>query len=428
MLTDTALRNLKPRDLPYKVTDRDGMYALVTTTGSISFRCDYRLNGRRETLVIGRYNPRGLTLALARTKCLEARAAVARGESPAQAKRSAKVRLNIGTFCDYAEKWFREANLSASTKAMRRFVYNHDIYPRFKRLRLTEISADDIRALCERIKARNAPATALQVRDVIKGIFDFAALNGYKIDNPAAEVSPKSIARFTPRDRALSPLEVQLLHRAMERIQATADHRLAIRFLLLTMVRKGELVGGLWTEVDFERQVWTIPKERMKARRPHNVYLSRQTLQILTALKACAGSSPYILPSRNNPNRHIANGSLNRLTQAIVGQARANNMPLGDFTVHDLRRTGSTLLNEVGFNGDWIEKCLAHEQGRSSRGVYNKAQYADQRRHMLQEWADMVDAWAAGKSHTPALLPDAAKAIAPEPIAGRSEEAAWASA
>ena len=210
----------------------------------------------------------------------------------------------------------------------------------------------------------------------------------------------------------------------MERIQATADHRLAIRLLLLTMVRKGELVGGMWAEVDFERQIWTIPSERMKARRPHNVYLSKQAMQIMTALRACAGSSQYILPSRNDPDRHIANGSLNRLTQSIVDQARAENLPLGDFTVHDLRRTGSTLLNEVGFNGDWIEKCLAHEQGRSSRGVYNKAQYAEQRRHMLQEWADMVDAWIAGKGHTAVLLPAAVKAIAPESIAGLFGEAA----
>jgi integrase len=425
MLTDTTLRHLKPQAKRYKVADRDGMYALVSPSGAISFRFDYRLNGRRETFVIGAYDPRGLTLALAREKCMQARREVEGGESPAQTKRNGKERLNTAkTFCEHAEEWFDGAGLADSTKAMRRAVYNRDIYPKFKKRILTEINEDDVRALCEKVKARNAPATALHVRDIIKAIFDFAALKGHKVANPAEEIAPKSIASFRPRDRALSPLEIQILHKAMERIQATADHRLAIRFLLLTMVRKGELVGGLWAEVDFERQVWTIPKERMKARRPHNVYLSRQALEILTALKACAGSSKYILPSRNDPNSHIANGSLNRLTQSIVDQATAHNLPLGDFTVHDLRRTGSTILNEVGFNGDWIEKCLAHEQGRSSRGVYNKAQYADQRKHMLQEWADMVDAWIAGKGYTPALLPTAVRAIAPEPIAEMFGEAA----
>src|SRR5258708_11628265 len=182
MLNDTTLRNLKPGPTPYKVSDRDGMYVLVTTTGCISFRYDYRLNGRRELFVIGRYYPRGLTLAIAREKCVQARSAVGQGECPAQAKRNGKDRLNAAnTFCDYAEDWFRDAALADSTKAMRRAVYTRDIYPRFKKRLLTEITEDDVRTLCEKVKARNAPATALHVRDVIKAVFDFAALKGHKI-------------------------------------------------------------------------------------------------------------------------------------------------------------------------------------------------------------------------------------------------------
>lgn len=415
MLTDTTLRNLKPRHTRYKVSDRDGMYALVSPTGVISFRYDYRLNGRRETFVIGRYNPRGLTLALAREKCLEARKAVERGESPVQVRRREKNRAKEAkTFCAYAEDWFREADLADSTKAMRRGVYNRDIYPRFKKHVMAEITEDDIRELCEKIKARNAPATALHVRDVIKAVFEFAALKGLKIPNPAASVAPKAITTIKARDRALSPLEVRLMLLTLEHIQATADHRLAIRFILLTLVRKGELIGATWDEVNFEAGIWTIPKERMKGRRPHNVYLSRQAIEILTALKSCAGSSRYFLPSRHDPTAHISPGSLNRLTQSVVRLAKTKNLPLEDFTLHDLRRTGSTILNEVGFNGDWIEKCLAHEQGHSSRGVYNKAQYAEQRRHMLQEWANMIDAWVAGQSYAPVLLPPFMKAYVPQ--------------
>jgi integrase len=419
MLTDTTLRNLKPRPTRYKVSDRDGMYALVSPTGVISFRYDYRLNGRRETLVIGRYSSRGLTLALARERCLEARKAVERGESPVQVRRREKDRAKEArTFCAYAEDWFREADLADSTKAMRRGVYNRDIYPRFKKRVMAEITEDDIRELCEKIKARNAPATALHVRDVIKAVFEFAALKGLKIPNPAATVAPKAITTIKPRDRALSPLEVRLMLLTLEHIQATADHRLAIRLILLTLVRKGELIGGTWDEVNFEAGIWTIPKERMKARRPHNVYLPRQAIEILTALKSCAGTSRYILPSRHNPAAHIAPGSLNRLTQSVVLQAKSRKLPLEDFTLHDLRRTGSTILNEVGFNGDWIEKCLAHEQGHSSRGVYNKAQYAEQRRHMLQEWANMIDAWVAGQSYAPVLLPPFMKAYVPQVTLG----------
>jgi integrase len=415
MLTDTTLRNLKPKPEMYRVSDRDGMYATVAPTGLITFRYDYRLNDRRETFKIGRYNRHTFTLAAAREELMRARSAVQKGESPAQAKRVEKRRkIEVPLFCEFAEKWFLDADLADSTKAMRRSIYDKDLQPAFKSYRLTQIKADDLRAVCDKIKGRGAPATALHARDITKGIFEFAALKGYKIENPADDIAPKSIGTFKPRDRALSPLEIQILHRCMQHVQATADHKLAVRLILMTMVRKGELVRATWDEIDFGRKVWTIPKERMKARKPHNVYLSRQALEILTALKACAGSSSYILPSRNNPRHHIATCSLNRVTTAIFNRAKGEKLPLGEFTVHDLRRTASTLLNEIGFNGDWVEKCLAHEQGRSSRGVYNKAQYAEQRKHMLQEWSDMVDAWAEGKGRTPVLLPPDLQAIAPE--------------
>jgi len=97
---------------------------------------------------------------------------------------------------------------------------------------------------------------------------------------------------------------------------------------------------------------------------------------------------------------------------AIVDRAKKQELPLESFTVHDLRRAGSTLLNELGFNRDWIEKCLAHEDGRSSRGVYNKAEYEPHRRHMLQEWSDVVDAWIGGKTHKPILYPPAVELAA----------------
>ena len=176
--------------------------------------------------------------------------------------------------------------------------------------------------------------------------------------------------------------------------------------MLLTLVRKSELIEATWNEVDFENATWTISKQRMKGRNPHVIHLSRQALDIFVALHTCAAGSRFVLPSRYDIHRCMSHATLNRITQLIASRAKEAGLPLEPFTVHDLRRTGSTLLNEVGFNGDWIEKCLAHEDGRSSRSVYNKAEYAEQRRHMLQEWADMVDAWVDGRTHVPKLLPD----------------------
>lgn len=130
----------------------------------------------------------------------------------------------------------------------------------------------------------------------------------------------------------------------------------------------------------------------MKRRNPHNVYLSRQAMDILIAFKTCAGGSRYVLPSRYDPDRPMNSATLNVVLSSVVKNAQDAGCTLGKFSPHDLRRTASTLLHEAGYNSDWIEKCLAHEQ-KGVRAVYNKAEYAGQRRTMLQEWADMIDGW-----------------------------------
>lgn len=406
MLTDTALRNLKPGAAPYKLADRDGMYVTVSMAGTIAFRYDYRLNGRRETLTIGRYGPAGISLAMAREKLLDAKRAIGSGKSPAMEKQREKRRLTEAkNFGEFTVKWLAGAKMAETTRSMRKSIIDRDITPVFKNRLLGEIGADDLRALCQKVKARGAPATAVHVRDIVKQIYVFAILHGEKVANPADDVGAASIATFVPKDRALTPTEIRLMHRQMESVATYPTIRLALRMILLTLVRKSELIQATWDEVDFEAALWTIPKARMKGRNPHNVYLSRQALDIMVALHTCAGGSKYVLPSRYDADRCMSQATLNRVTQIVAERAKTAGLPLEPFTVHDLRRTGSTLLNEVGFNRDWIEKCLAHEDGRSSRAVYNKAEYAEQRRHMLQEWANMVDVWVEGGAYTATLLP-----------------------
>jgi integrase len=406
MLTDLALKRLKPKEKLYKVADRDGMYVAVAPSGQITFRYDYRVNGRRETLTIGRYGPDGLSLAEARERCLAARKLVAEGRSPAQEKQREKRRLSDAqNIAAVGKRWFKEARMAESTRAMRKAIFDRDILPVWKNRLLTEITPNDLRALCNKVKDRGAPATAIHVRDIVKQIYGFAILHGEKVSNPADDVGPASIATFTPKDRALSPTEIRIMLQELEHVPTLPTIRLGLRLILLTMVRKSELLDATWDEVDFENAVWSIPKERMKRGKPHNVYMSRQSLDIMIALKTCAANSRYVLPSRYDADAPMSRATFNRVTMAVVERARKKGLPLEPFTVHDLRRTGSTLLNELGFNSDWIEKCLAHEEGRSSRGVYNKAEYEQQRRHMLQEWADMIDAWAEGRKRTPTLYP-----------------------
>ena len=416
MLTDAAIKVLKPKEKLYKIVDRDGMYVVVQPSGAIVFRLDYRLNGRRETLTLGRYGAAGLSLARAREKVIDARRAIAEGRSPAQEKQREKRRLQEAKcFGEFGERWLQEARMADSTRAMRRSIFERDILPAFRNRLLPEILPEDLRGLCAKVKERGAPATAVHVRDIVKLVFAFAILHGEKVANPADEVGPASIATFVPKDRSLSPGEIRIMLGQIEHVATLPTIRLGIKLILLSMVRKSELQDAVWDEVDFENAVWSIPKERMKRSKAHNVYLSQQMLDIFIALKTCAGNSKYVLPSRYDADAPMSRATFNRITTAVVERAKKEGLPLEPFTVHDLRRTGSTLLNELGFNSDWIEKCLAHEDGRSSRGIYNKAEYEHQRRHMIQEWSNLVDAWVAGRKYTPTLYPPTMDLLTPEP-------------
>lgn len=268
---------------------------------------------------------------------------------------------------------------------MRRSIFERELLPVWRNRLLTEITPDDLRAQCGKIVDPGAPATAVHVRDILKQIYGFAILHGEKAANLADDVGPASIATFTPKDRALSPAEIRVMLKELEKVATLPTIRLRMRLFSLTKVLKSELQDAVWDEVDFENAVWTIPKERMKRSKEHNVYLCHQALDIMIALKTCAGKSRYLLPSRYDADAPMSRATFNRVTYSVVEQAKEDGSPIEPFTVHDLRRTGLTLLNELGFNRHWIEKCLAHEDGRSSRGVYNKAEYEVQRRHMMQE-------------------------------------------
>ncbi len=395
MLTDTKLRNLKPKDKLYKVNDRDGLYVAVTTAGSISFRYNYSINGRQETITFGRYGVGGITLAEARERLNEAKRMVTDGKSPAKEKARAKARMkDAETFGAWAQKWLRGYQMADSTRDMRHSVYARELEGKFGNQKLTEITHEDLRALTDAIVGRGAPATAVHTRDIVLQVYRWAIERGQKVENPADLVRPASIARFEPRDRTLTPAEIGLMYRYMEKVGTTPSIRASVKLLLLTMVRKSELTNATWSEINFSEALWTIPKERMKRRNPHLVFLSRQAMDILIALKTFAGGSDYILPSRYDSDAPMSSATMNRVMDLTSKAAQKDGQFLSKFGPHDLRRTASTLLHEAGYNTDWIEKCLAHEQ-KGVRAVYNKAEYREQRAAMLQDWADMIDEWIA---------------------------------
>lgn len=393
MLTDSKLRALKPTGKLYKVTDRDGLYVAVTAAGSISFRYNYKVGRRQETMTFGTYGPSGISLAEARELQMAARKVVQEGGSPAREKGRAKAREEAaGTFGDWALKWLNEHKMADSTRDMRQATYERDLKARFGKLQLREITGEDVRTMADAIVARGAPASAVHAREVVLMVFRHAIARGQKVPNPAEEVAPSTIATFEPKDRSLTPEEIGLFYEYLERVGTTPSIRAACKLLLLTMLRKGELCNAKWSDVSFQEATLTVPASRMKARRPHLVFLSQQALDLLMALKMFAGGSEYVFPGRYESHEPMSAATLNRVMTLSWQYAQKDGKALGKFGPHDMRRTASTILHEAGYNSDWIEKALAHEQ-KGVRAVYNKAEYREQRREMLQDWANLIDGW-----------------------------------
>ncbi len=399
MLTDTKLKNLKPQDKLYKVSDRDGLYVAVLTSGTVSFRYDYRINGRRETLVIGQYGRDGISLAEAREELIAAKKLLKAGQSPAAAKRDGIKKIRgAETFAVHTDSYMKHVILADSTRAMKQSVIDRDILPVLGNKMMAEITTSMVRDLCDRIVERGGRATAVQAREIISSVYRHANDRGHGLFNPAADIKPSSIAIFKPRERTLTPEEIGLFFRTLDAIGAMGTMKMALKLVLITMVRKGEFTNATWDEIDFKKWTWTIPSDRMKGSRAHVIYLPKQAQDILVGLQMCAGGSEYLVPGRYNFRKPLSNAALNSLIDRTVKIINEDGEHIQGFTVHDMRRTASTLLHEAGYPSDWIEKALAHEQ-KGVRAVYNKAEYARQRAYMLQQWADMIDSWINGE-HT----------------------------
>lgn len=212
MLTDNKLRNLKPADKIYKVPDRDGLYVAVTPAGSVSFRYNYSINGRQETLTIGQYGASGITLAEARERLNDAKKMIADGKSPAKEKTRQKTRQKgAETFWEWAAKWFKGHQMADSTSDMRQSTYDRELAGAFGKANLPEITHEDLRRLTDAIVALSAQASAVHAREVVMQVFRWAIERGVKVGNPADLVRPGTMAKFESRNRALTLEEIGVL-------------------------------------------------------------------------------------------------------------------------------------------------------------------------------------------------------------------------
>jgi integrase len=398
-LSDSTLKALKPRSKPYEVADKEGMFAEVLTSGAIVFRYRYRLFGKREKVTLGSYP--AMTLKQARMKHLEYRSLVEAGKSPAKEKQRMKAEdARAETFREFTELWLSESASGPDWLEVQGQWLERDIYPALGNRRLKDITPDDVLTLLDSIKARGAAHSALRVRGIIKQVFDYAIARQRTTFNPAVAIPTKIIAKPKGRERTLSEKEIRSFFSALESSNADTSNKIALHLIFMTMVRKGELRGARWQDVDFDRAEWHIPET--KNGKPHIVYLSSQALALFRKLKSMAGASQWVLPSRSEPRKPIGESTLNSVLYGIEMAQLRKGEKWDSFTVHDLRRTASTILHEQGFNSDVIEKALNHTM-RGVRGVYNRAQYADQRREMLQAWANLIDAMTKPDSNVAPL-------------------------
>lgn len=394
-LTDTKIRNLKPRAAAYQVADGDGLMLEVRPSGKKAWLYRYRLTGRQEKLSLGSYPE--LSLAETRKRHFEARQLVAEGKSPARSKQEEKHRLSddLQTVRGLAKAYI-EDHLSAlaSGRKTEGYIHKH-IVPHIGSKFLTEVTPSDCIAIALRIKRGGAPAVAHKVLEQLRGLFGFAVDRHLLTVNPAAQVrAARIVGPRTSRDRVLQPDELKRFLEAVKKFPTSQANRIAFWLILLTLCRKGELVKARWEHIDFDRNEWRIPSVNAKNRQEHVVYLSRQARELFEELRGLAGRSVWVLPGRD-PSDHINITTLNQAT-FLAKQSDKSLAWLDDVRIHDLRRTASTHLNEAGFPADVVEKALAHTIG-GVRGVYNRAEYAVQRRAMLQQWADMVDSWCRAK-------------------------------
>ncbi|HRD83637.1 MAG TPA: tyrosine-type recombinase/integrase [Rubrivivax sp.] len=384
-LTDRALRALKPKDKPYTVADDRGLYVEIFPTGGIVWRYRYRIAGQREKLTLGKYP--ALTLKNARIKRDEAAQAAAMDKSPAQQKQLAKLAAaDATTVAEFGERFFREivAKDRQDTTIPRRY-FDKAIVPAIGSKPVRDVTTEDVRAIIWKKKDEGFDAAAGNIRGVLKRLFDYAMTAGLVSVNPVLALPMRHVHKSKSRERALTPDEIRRFLKAAFESNIRRQFKIGLHLILLTMVRKSELLLARWAHVDFEQAEWHIPAEHSKTGKPHIVFLSSQSVSLFKELQALAGGSELVMPGRGSLTKPFAHNAINSaLKVALVGQ------DIPAFTIHDLRRTASTLLHENGWASDVVEKALNHTIG-GVRGVYNRAEYEPRRREMLQFWADYID-------------------------------------
>lgn len=395
-LSDAKFRSLKPKERPYEVSDgaRPGLQVEVLPTGRRVWRFRYSLNGARGKVTLGE-----LSLADARKAADVVRDMVARGEDPAAAKRAEKAKGadDEATVAGFFERRFLPDHLAklrsrvAVEKLLRR-----EVLPHIGRIRVDQVTPDNIESITDRIKDQGHEASAVLTRAWMSSLFELAVDRRRIPANPVKQIKRKRVGKPAVRTRVMTGSELGFYLKAL---RADADavslkHRLALEVILRTACRRGELVKARWEHVDLQAGTWIVPPENQKAAIEHRVFLSDRTAEALETLQALAMESPWVVPADRDPDAHVHPEGLNGARRRLIRDTPSLKA-LPHFTAHDGRRAFSTWAHDNLEHPDVIEACLGHTIP-GVRGIYAKPQFERARRALMQKWADHLDAMTAG--------------------------------
>lgn len=398
LLSDVEIRNAKPSDKPRKMSDGGGLTVLVHPNGSKYFQLRFSLHGKEKTFQLGSYGDMSLTEA--RVLAREKRKLVSEGIDPVQDKRrqdAEKAMDNAATFRTIAGEWLevKATEIAESTHTKISATFNANIYSRIGNLPINGITSPMLLETLKRMEARGALELMGKCRAWLRKVFDYAKATGrLKGDNPASclvDVLKKPESGSYPTfqgEKDHGRKDAGEFLRRLTEYHGRAETRLAIWLLLLTAKRPSELRRAVWSEFNLDKAEWTIPKERMKTRQPHNVTLSRQAVAALEELQELTGHSALLFPG-NDPTKPISEMTLTKAFKLLWPEYRV--------VPHGCRHFFSTIANEHGqFRHDVIEAALAHNDKNAIRATYNRATYIKERRVLSQWWADELESMRDG--------------------------------
>lgn len=400
MLTDTAIRKAKPADKPRRLFDGGGLYLEIVPAGGKWWRLKYRFGGKEKRLALGTYPDTGLVAARMRRD--EARKLLAAGVDPSEQRKAEKVErikaaeIAADTFEKVARDWMARQDVAEITKLKNKWILETFLFPEIGALPIGTITPRVLLDALRKIEGAGKLDTASRAKVKVGQVFRWAILEGKAEADPTASLrgalkQPKAKHHAAITD----PMKVGELLRAIDGFTGQPVTLAALKLAPLVFVRPGELRHAEWSEFDLDGAIWRIPGERMKMKAAHIVPLSSQAVAVLRELQLLTGSGHYVFSGIRSASRPMSENTVNAALRRL-GYSK------DEMTGHGFRSMAASRLNEMGWNPDAIERQLAHAESNKVREAYtHAAQYLDERKRMMQGWADYLDALRAGGDVVP---------------------------